>query len=167
MESKRGQIKIQDVNLSGDHWSNTKFCSDPICVASGDHPTSRNHPAPRGKACAMGMRPGRRTLRASMCSTQIGVWLGYASFNSCIQFSVLPAQRPDWGAYPWHRLCREYGGFGLLRALARSFVLFRESKWGQIKIQEDPIFGARQCITKFCSDPFCVLVYIPFTPVAQ
>ena len=31
----------------------------------------------------------------------------------------------------------------------------RESKWGQIKIQEDPLFGARNALTKFCSDPFC------------
>ena len=31
------------------------------------------------------------------------------------------------------------------------------SKWGQIKIQEDPGFGARHAITKFCSDPFCVV----------
>ncbi len=31
------------------------------------------------------------------------------------------------------------------------------SKWGQIKIQEDPLFGSRHAITKFCCDPFCVV----------
>ena len=30
------------------------------------------------------------------------------------------------------------------------------SKWGQIKIQDNPLFGARNALTKFCSDPFCV-----------
>ncbi len=30
------------------------------------------------------------------------------------------------------------------------------SKWGQIKIQENPLFEACDAITKFCSDPFCV-----------
>ncbi len=29
----------------------------------------------------------------------------------------------------------------------------RESKWGQIKIQEDPLFAACNALTKFCSDP--------------
>ena len=28
-----------------------------------------------------------------------------------------------------------------------------ESKWGQIKIQENPLFAARNALTKFCSDP--------------
>ena len=32
-----------------------------------------------------------------------------------------------------------------------------ESKWGQIKIHEDPQFGARNALTKFCSDPFCAV----------
>jgi hypothetical protein len=31
------------------------------------------------------------------------------------------------------------------------------SKWDHIKIQEDPLIGARNAITKFCSDPFCVI----------
>ena len=30
------------------------------------------------------------------------------------------------------------------------------SKWGQIKIQDNPLLGARNAVTKFCSDPFCV-----------
>ena len=34
---------------------------------------------------------------------------------------------------------------------------FRKSKWGQIKIQEDLRFGACNAITKFCSDPICVV----------
>ena len=39
-----------------------------------------------------------------------------------------------------------------------------ESKWGQIKIQEDPLFGARNAPTKFCSDPFCGLCLAPDPP---
>jgi hypothetical protein len=71
----------------------------------------------RGRVRAMGMRPGRRPLWGSMCSTQIGFRLGLLLANSCTQFSVLPARRPDWGAYPWHTLCREDWGFGSLRVL--------------------------------------------------
>ncbi len=33
----------------------------------------------------------------------------------------------------------------------------RAGKWGQIKIQDDPLFGARKAATKLCSDPFCVI----------
>ena len=33
----------------------------------------------------------------------------------------------------------------------------RESKWGQIKIQDDLLFAARNALTKFCSDPFCAV----------
>ena len=43
-----------------------------------------------------------------------------------------------------------------VRALASG-----ESKWGQIKIQEHPLFGARNAPTKFCSDPFCALCGAP------
>ena len=41
-------------------------------------------------------------------------------------------------------------------AEANGVIQAQESKWAQIKIQEDPLFGARIAITKFCSAPFCV-----------
>jgi hypothetical protein len=46
-ESKWGQIKIQDNQFSEAHSTSTKFCSDPICVFSGDYLHSQR---PRGFA---------------------------------------------------------------------------------------------------------------------
>ena len=41
------------------------------------------------------------------------------------------------------------------------------SKWGQIKIQDDPLLKARNAITKFCSDPFCVVSGASGLPCAR
>jgi hypothetical protein len=67
----------------------------------------------------MGMRPGLRPASREACAVlAFGGNLETRASAQTSKFlvpksSALPARRPYWGAYPSHRLCREYWGFGL------------------------------------------------------
>ena len=53
--------------------------------------------------------------------------------------------------------CKQKGSDSKRQMGSRDANGVMRSKWGQIKIQEDPLPGACNAITKFCSDPFCVV----------
>ena len=120
--SKWGQIKIQDDPLFGARNALTKFCSDPFCVVSGasGRPLRTKSPLhrPRGSRHSVchGQRTRHRPLRGSLCSTQN--WGLACERLVQVKYPIFPCfqlRRPDWGAYPWHTLWREYEGVCRLR----------------------------------------------------
>ena len=144
-ESKRGQIKIQDDHRFGARNTITKFCPDPFCAVSGASALSIVTVLPRARWSPAKSHPQRpRPSRQSVCHGHAprmpypsGEHVQYSNWGlvwywpSCVpNFPCFRLKRPDWGAYPWHTLWREYRGFGSLRVTAneanRAFACCRD-----------------------------------------
>ena len=131
--SKWGQIKIQDDQRLGVRNTITKFCSDPFCAVAGDYllrsprraisssgkesPAENSPLAPERVpwACAPDALPFGRACAV----LKLGCGLVWYGLRFVPNFPCFQLKRPDWGAYPWHTLWREYRGILLATVTCR------------------------------------------------